>query len=480
VEDYPNPTPHRVTFIPDNDLQRALERLTIQEVWRRAGLANPPRDGNLVVKSPFRDDTHGKSFSIFKRGAVAKDQATGDVYSIYRFAELATGITGTELVDRLCEWAGVNRTVHLRQQLRIAVAGAVDGKPIELPPAVMKLARRIEKQAANREAEARVYDQVARAVLPKAEVREMHPWSDAVRGRYLEGWKMLRDTEEKQRDWAKDRGWLVEWVKWLIRQGLIAMPWVPWTLPEAKHAQRGKAFAVDVPVLSEKGELLELRRVGYHQRYFILGELGPGGQREPNQKLWTYVPYMPEEAKQKTEFQREMVAAELARGAEIGRGCIAGVPFVFGDFAAPRLLVVTEGQWDAVTFAGAAGWFEMDPAEWGAAVMGVRGNEGADTLIAYWGKWILEHKPAVLVLADNDAAGLRWTNAEPREPGQPVPPTLAEKLKAAGARRVYVSRVRPELGKDFNDYWKTRRPSPAAIAGWLVKLGFLDTAGNWT
>jgi len=39
-------------------------------------------------------------------------------------------------------------------------------------------------------------------------------------------------------------------------------------------------------------------------------------------------------------------------------------------------------------------------------------------------------------------------------------PTFAQKLEAAGASRVMVSRVWPELGKDFNDGQATGHPTP--------------------
>lgn len=465
----------------DNDLERALERLTIQEVWRRAGLPDAPREGNIVVKSPFRDDRKGKAFSIFKRGVLAKDQGTGEVFTIYSFTERATGLAGKELVDRLCEWANVTRTIHARKQLQDVTAAIAEGKVVELPPELKKLARKLERQDINREAEKALAEKMEVLRQPKVDVRPLHGWSDAVRGRYLEGWKAMKAEPERMKTWSKERGWPLEWVQWLHARGLIAAPWVPWCdgTEEPSFAQRGKAFGVDLPVFGDDGAWREMTRIGYHQRYFMLGELQADGSRGPNQKNWTYVPYMPVERKQRTNFQKEMVATEMARGGEIGVSCVVGLPFAFGDFCAPRLLVVSEGQWDAITFAGACGWFEQDPSEWGAAVWGVRGNEGADTALAYWQPWVKLHKPAVLVLADNDAAGRKWDSAEPKERGHPVPPSLADKFRAMGARRVYVSRVRPELGKDFNDYWKARRPTPVQMAEWLRALGFSDASGAW-
>lgn len=478
-----------MSFHHDNDLQRALERLTIQEVWRRAGLPNPPRDGNVVAKSPFRDDKHGKAFSIFKRGAVARDHGTAEVYSVWHFAEVATGLGGKELVDRLCEWANVTRTVHVRRQLREAQQAAAEGREVELPPAVKKLARRLERADREREAQEQLESGIALARAPKVEVRDLHAWSEVVRARFLEGWRALKAEPERMQDWARDRGWPVEWVQWLHARGLIASPWVPWCDAGEERAQRGKAFRVDVPTFAptsegerpRAAELAEVRAIGYHQRFFVLGARLADGSRGPSEKQWTYLPYMPEPGKQRTKFQQEMVRAELGRGGEVGVSRVAGVPFAIGDFAAPRFLCVAEGQWDAVTFAGAMGWLSAssDPSEWGAVVMGVRGNEGAETMLAYWRPWLALHRPAVLVLADNDAAGRKWDKPQPKAPGHPLPPTLAEKMKAIGVRRVHVSRVRAEIGKDFNDYWRARRPAPEAMAAWLRGLGFFDSAGGW-
>lgn len=57
-----------------SQLQRAKERLTIQDVWPRLGLPGTP---GKSCRSPFRDDRNA-SFSIFDKGRAWKDHATGE------------------------------------------------------------------------------------------------------------------------------------------------------------------------------------------------------------------------------------------------------------------------------------------------------------------------------------------------------------------------------------------------------------------
>ena len=211
-------------------------------------------------------------------------------------------------------------------------------------------------------------------------------------------------------------------------------------------------------------------------------------------KRWVFVPYLVAEESVHGDFQRQMRAEQVPLDAD-GLAGVPGLPFVLGWRAGVRFLVVAEGQWDAVTFAGACGWLEGDSA-WpeGACVVGVRGASGVDTLLAYFGSWLERERPAVLVLADNDQAGRKWDTAEPMDatvPGSPLLPTFAEKLlRRPGqlasepewvprARRVEVRRVAKIHGKDFNDYWKARKPSPVAMMKWLREMDYLGADGTF-
>jgi hypothetical protein len=160
---------------------------------------------------------------------------------------------------------------------------------------------------------------------------------------------------------------------------------------------------------------------------------------------------------------------------------------VLGDLAAPRVVVLLEGQWDAVTFFGACGWFFDDDAvdplpDTGCAVFGIRGAQGIDAFLSYWGEWLYRHKPRAWCIADNDAAGGTWREAPAAAPGLPRPPGLAEKLEAAGCRKgeTLMTWLKPGAwGKDFNDYFKAAAPTVPKMRDWLQRVGILDGKGAW-
>ncbi|MFA5262369.1 MAG: hypothetical protein WC378_00990 [Opitutaceae bacterium] len=463
-------------FDSDNDLNRAIERLTIQDVWRHLNIPNVPKEGNVLVKSPLREDAK-KSFSICFHGNGFKDHGNGDHGGVWKFAQIASGKDGKELADLVIEWSGITRTVRVKSVAKAIASGEID--PKKLPPEVKRLLKREEKNQERWKAEDALEKARRLALLPTAKVRDIQPWSSVVRGRYLEGWKHMQSDEKRCASIAADRGWPEMWAKWLHAEGLISMPWLPWANPGVAWAKRGKAFRVDMPTYDDKGRI-DLRHVGYHQRFFVAGEMGPDGVKTPDRKSWVYVPYLPASEKIQNDFMRDMVAAELDRMPDAEGSRVPGLPFVMGSIAAPKFLCLAEGQWDAVTFAGAAGWLNDDLA-WppGAVVMGLRGVEGVEVFLAYWRTWLMLHRPNVLVLADNDAAGSRWTEVKSQRACEAPAPTFIEKLKAAHVREVRVSRVRKEHGKDFNDYWKARHPSTEDISAWLKGLGYLSASGSW-
>jgi len=336
------------------------------------------------------------------------------------------------------------------------------------PKAAKRAIARQMRYEAERAKEDRLQETWRKAHAPAVERRPLYGWSQPVREQWAAGdvcmARGLPQTLAEQL--ANERGWPVDWVHWLAETGLVAWPELPWS------GFRSVAFKVEAPVVLEvpdaarpsgvRSALQDLRAVGYHQRFMV-----------KERKSWVYVPYWGDAEKGLNNFQAAIRAAELARARVEGDGLVPALPFVMGARSGLRFLVIAEGQWDAVTFAGAMGWIgEEKVMPEGVMVMGSRGSSGVDTLLAYWGDWIRSEAPAVLVLADNDAAGRKWDTPEPTEPGGLPMPTFAQKLEAAGASRVMVSRVRPELGKDFNDFWRARRPSAAALAKWLDGLGF--------
>jgi hypothetical protein len=348
-----------------------------------------------------------------------------------------------------------------------ASSGANTGEPALTPEQleerkyIEKAAKRLRKLDETRKAEQRIEENRLRALGSSIKPRKIQPMSAPV----AERWDCPLHTLEVTA-LAEARGWPVAWAWWLAQEKLISFPALPW------GTDRGIAFRVDLPEFTpvkNHMELTDLIPVGYHQRFTMQGR-----------KSWVYVPYLPAPEKVSTEFQRAMVAAELERGGVVGESVVPGLPFFIGCLRGVRFLVIAEGQWDAVTFAGAAGWLDGETS-WpqGAAVMGVRGSNGVDTMLAYWNEWLGAEAPAVLVLADNDAAGRKWSEYEAVPLGQAPAPTFTEKLLHAGVRRVQVHRVRPDLGKDFNDYYKVRKPGPGAIAAWLRSMGFVGASGEF-
>lgn len=437
-----------MTAYSDNgDLNRAIAALTVQEVWRRAGLADCPREGNHLVKSPFREDRK-KSFSICFKGAGWRDHADGSRGGVWAFAKLATGKDGQELADWLIEASGITRTPPPRRtedggQTTEAFKPSRRMKPKPYPSPAVK---------------AQLAAEHARALESRVVVRDVSAWSAAVEAR----WLGATDFEWAAQDVAESRGWPVAWAIIMHDEGKLAWPLLPWHDSPRECAARGCAFLVEQPVFGNSSLStlsFQLRPVGYHQR-FINGA---------GDKSWLYVPYLPQVPK--SDFQRALVAS----GGEDFRGT-PGLPFVLPGGAECSALIITEGQWDAITFAGACGWLDSDTA-WpeGWWVMGSRGSNGADTLLAYWGPWLRRWKPRVLLMTDNDAAGLWWDHAHMAgdrapwlsawEPG--VVPSFKEKLEALGCA-VVVKRVAASIGKDFNDYYKAKKPTPAAMAKWLA------------
>ena len=69
-----------------------------------------------------------------------------------------------------------------------------------------------------------------------------------------------------------------------------------------------------------------------------------------------------------------------------------------GDLDAPELLVILEGEWDAVSFFAACGWFHDAAFPGGVAVFGMRGSGSVGKFLAAYGSWLKINRPAVLLM----------------------------------------------------------------------------------
>jgi len=496
------------------------------------------RIGGVVLKKagsgikglcPFHDERSpsftvrpGKGFVCFGCGK------KGDLFGFVmerenlKFNEAAEKIAAEFGV--LLEHEGPGRRSGLRVERRAVVApseaasevvtesGGSDGSmvPVGSEENVLVLPEGVDPKAARRavarqlryeavlRAEAAAHERWLKAHAPSVDRRPLRAWSPLVRARYEAGLSavdgILAICDDPRRQWPK------HWMQWLIEAEMVSLPLLPWGEPRCARAVELQqvAFRVDAPVWASSGDkmvLRDVRPIGYHQR-FLVGK----------KKQWSFLPYFPgdedDEGKPKwlSSYQTALRAECVSRGLAVtsprsGKlecgGVTPPLPFVLGarPGAGLRFLVITEGQWDAVTFAGACGW--LDGGEWpeGVVVLGARGASGVDTLLAYWAaqteteggpkkvSWLREHGPAVLVMADNDTAGDSWDKPPKTSPGDMARPTFAQKIKFAGASSVAVQRVAKALGKDFNDLWINRRPSVAAMHEWLAALGLWGAWG---
>ena len=222
----------------------------------------------------------------------------------------------------------------------------------------------------------------APAPKPATAKRTPPPWS-SVEAQWEEGHAWLAGNTEMKERMAKWRGWPVHWVERLVESGMLACP--------IYQEKRCTAFLVMQPTTD--GAV----KIGFHVR------LKDGS--------WRFAP-----------------------------SGIKANPFWFGDLASPRLIIL-EGQWDAITLAGSAGWLDRHEA-WpeDVAVVGIRGATGTDAFMELVAPTIKQTRPEVFIIRDGDEAGERW-----RSKFAPSIKPLAKRLRL----------FRMEDAKDLNDAYKT-------------------------
>ena len=398
-----------------------------KEVSARLGMIEAAQRLGITIKmglqpSPFRQDKK-QSFSVFrsKDGTLAfKDHADDAIKGgLFQFVKLSTGWENKEVAKWLFEQSGV------------------DGAKTEFSKGKAAEMRRVVREAA--------YEAHEQDLRKVPVVARPEPWSSEVAGRWELGAGWLDKNAKRI---AESRGWPETVVQELAGMGLISGPELPWS------KDHGVAFRVDLPVKTGRSGELSLEPVGYHQRFISF----KNGERSKN---WTFIPYNPsKDLQHPSDFQKTLAVQ--------GR-TVPPLPFVLGSLNCPKLVVILEGQWDAITFFRACGWFG-DSQNPSAAVFGLRGVNGVDAFLAFYADWLRVVKPVVWLLGDNDKAGKKWAERQDEHKIHSKP-SFIDRLQALGASRVVYRVIDPKYGKDFNDFYKAAAPDADFMARWMGKLG---------
>lgn len=428
------------------ELEAALAKLDLVDVGRAAGLEfdKLSSSGHGPCRDPFRADDKNPSWLVVADGAGRAvgyqdfaGRASPPKGNLWHFAKLCwPGDSAAALAARLIDMAGTREAAS----------------PAPGPEARRKAAAERRKAAAM--ARRRLEEQYAAQVeMPEPAVRpESAP--AAVLERWRDGLNWVRAYPGAMVELCQARGWPLEWANWLHGVAGVSRPLLPW--PAARGAERHWAFAVEGPPHPECGAmdtpLADLEQMGYHQVYYIKGD-----------RRWVYVPYMPAAPeKARGEFLAAVAEGYRSAGRAWGERLVQPAPYVVGDTLAPRLAVVLEGQWDAISMYGALGGLG-GPELPGVVCFGLRGVENADWLLRYWGRR-LRHLAkagtleAVWVMGDADRAGAGLYRGE-AVPGKVARLSLAERLRELLGCRVRASWPRVPGCKDFNDYLRARAPS---------------------
>ncbi len=264
----------------------------------------------------------------------------------------------------------------------------------------------------------------ARAKGKECKIEKLPAMPEKAMAAWIEGVQYLQAQPGAVKMLATWRGWPVKFARYVVDCAVIAMP--------LYHGKRTIAFLVTVPEAgtTSLGGRIIMRDVGFHCR------LKP---REGQAKAsWRFVP---------NEKEHEQSTPAL--------------PFIIGgsDFDSATLLVIAEGQWDALTFALAADWVG-DGCMWppDVCVIGVRGASGINSFLQtydrFWPK-----AANCLLLPDTDGPGSKWFDNED---------SFADRL-VERCRKVAVVGCRGH--KDFNDLYRAEKVMPGQIADLLASHG---------
>jgi hypothetical protein len=429
------------------ELQAAIDKLDLVDVGHRAGLVFDKLSSRGVgaCRDPFRSDDKHPSFQVVGdangRAVGFKNYTSGEKGNLWEFAcRCWPGLSKGELADKLIDMAGT------RNPEKSAPKSAKD----------RAAEKRKEQVAQRRRVEERVSKQLA---MPLAAVPPEAAYS-AVYDRFLEGCRYAADRWLLLDALSERRGWPDDWVGEMVATESIGYPLLPWKDEGDQLNDRGWAFRVQgVRSPMAERDLEPLVWMGYHQQYYMKGR-----------KSWVYCPYL-SESNRPSNFQTGVAAHYAKKGFASGQQVVDPVPFLIGDVHTPRLVVIVEGQWDAVTLYGALGGFESG-SDLRVLIFGLRGVSSGEQLFSYWGRWLRwqvaeRELKNIWLLADNDGPGKKLIRN--RKPVGEVPEvSFCERLKALLGCHVvasYCAKV-----NDFNDYYKENNPSVSEMWGLLEGL----------
>lgn len=413
-------------------LRKALDRLTIRDIAQEAGLelTTNSRDGYGHCLSPFREErTPSFHMSPKFKGKIAKDFGDGKSYNVWTFAENAfPDDSKGDLAKRIIGIAGIaDNAAHLNSTRGSSRAEARRENE-------RNLKKSIETWNANRS-------------LPPAAKPFEDP--DFISERYYDNGAGPSEIESL----AVERGWPLEWAEEIATSQISYCP-LPWT-----EKGRGWSFPLICPFnCSSSGPVERKLFCGYHQRFLVNGK---------NQ--WVFVPYL-KDGYGMNSFRNRTIRHYRKKGFSPGDSIVEPMPYVIGDIINPKLVIIAEGQWDAITLFGALGGF-TDSGQTPVCVFGLRGVNGASKLLSYWGRWLqwlsFERRvKSVWLLCDNDQQGKSLLSTDV---GNKRPPFNDWIQEAIGCRTVASYFNRSEF-KDFNDYWKKRTPSYETMWQTITKL----------
>lgn len=413
-------------------MNQAFNQVSVVQLLHRLGYPDA-REGS-GQKSLFRPDRRAGSVEIkrdYYRDYACDEHQGGHLWVIMQ----AANCDKSKAIDILFEEAGITRPKQSAGE--------------------MKRVAKEKRELAFRAAQNKVKD------LPPLKVPEPGPMPDRIRRAWNDGQAAIIEHMDAL---AESRGWPVEVMRSLVGANKTSFARLPWS--NGKDNKRGWAFLVEKPVF--RGNECGLVPVGYHVRY----------ERYENKVLasrpYVYVPSIPDDKKPSlSDFQQYLLKLNTK---------LPAYPFVLGNLDAPKLLIITEGQYDAVSISLAFGWIGGPSADGsssaqvkipdGIVIMGLRGVQSCDPLLAAYGGWLRRNKPFVWVIGDNDEAG---RNLATRKNFDRIDsePSFIDRLRAQGC--TVAGRFYDIAGcKDFNDIWRAHRPSLEQMQAMAVEAGCGD------